>query len=140
MGERRGHEQLPQEKPVAWVPIPRGRRRGPAAETTRPPCSCQRRRVSVSTAQHTRMTSTPRAAGARFPSPLSQAPAGGRFSVLAASAIKRFYHSTAMLLPSGDLLVMGSEQSERGWVFPFRVQGLNKGLWLECPFAASCHR
>ncbi|KIZ02370.1 hypothetical protein MNEG_5589 [Monoraphidium neglectum] len=41
-----------------------------------------------------------------------KAPAGGRFSVLAASAIKRFYHSTAMLLPSGDLLVMGSEQND----------------------------
>lgn len=42
----------------------------------------------------------------------TQAPAGDRFGVLAASGIKRYYHSTAMLLPSGDLLVMGSEQSE----------------------------
>lgn len=39
-----------------------------------------------------------------------QAPAGGRYSVLAASPIERYYHSTALLLPSGDLLVMGSEQ------------------------------
>jgi len=44
---------------------------------------------------------------------MHQAPNGGRFTVLAASGIKRYYHSTAMLLPSGDVLVMGSEQG--GW-------------------------
>ncbi|KAI8465624.1 MAG: hypothetical protein J3K34DRAFT_525211 [Monoraphidium minutum] len=41
-----------------------------------------------------------------------KAPAGARFSVLAASPIERFYHSAALLLPSGDLLVVGSEQND----------------------------
>lgn len=44
--------------------------------------------------------------------PPTQAAKGDRFSVLAASTIKRYYHSTALLLPSGDVLVMGSEQSD----------------------------
>ncbi|GBF91347.1 hypothetical protein Rsub_04087, partial [Raphidocelis subcapitata] len=41
-----------------------------------------------------------------------QAAAGERFSVLASSPIKRYYHSTAMLLPTGDVLVAGSEQDD----------------------------
>ena len=52
-----------------------------------------------------------------LPIPLPQAwlydpsaPVGGRFKVMAASGIKRLYHSTAMLTPDGNVLVMGSEQ------------------------------
>ncbi len=40
------------------------------------------------------------------------APAGKRMKVLATSTIKRYYHSNALLLPSGDVWVAGSEQSE----------------------------
>lgn len=40
------------------------------------------------------------------------APAGARFKVMAATNIKRLYHSVAMLMPDGDVLVMGSEQGE----------------------------
>eukprot|EP00798_Chlamydomonas_sp_ICE-L_P029053 gene29053-32255_t len=42
------------------------------------------------------------------------APKGARYSCLAASNIKRFYHNTALLLPTGDVLVSGSEQDEPG--------------------------
>ena len=43
-------------------------------------------------------------------------PAGSRFKVMAASGIHRYYHSLALLLPDGDVLVMGSEQGEgRTW-------------------------
>lgn len=38
------------------------------------------------------------------------APAGGRFKRMASSNTKRLYHSTAMLMPDGNVLVMGSEQ------------------------------
>lgn len=38
-------------------------------------------------------------------------PRGQRFSVLAASSIYRLYHSVALLLPDGSVLVAGSEQS-----------------------------
>jgi hypothetical protein len=31
---------------------------------------------------------------------------------MAATNIKRLYHSVAMLMPDGDVLVMGSEQGE----------------------------
>jgi hypothetical protein len=41
------------------------------------------------------------------------APAGARFKVMATSPIKRLYHSVAMLLPHGSVLVAGSEQGER---------------------------
>ena len=37
-------------------------------------------------------------------------PAGSRITPLASSTIHRYYHSTAMLLPSGDVWVGGSEQ------------------------------
>jgi hypothetical protein len=37
------------------------------------------------------------------------APVGSRFRELASSAIHRFYHSNALLLPSGDVWVAGSE-------------------------------
>ncbi|KAI8468211.1 MAG: hypothetical protein J3K34DRAFT_523112 [Monoraphidium minutum] len=40
------------------------------------------------------------------------APAGQRFTVMAASPLKRLYHSTAMLMPDGNVLIMGSEQDE----------------------------
>lgn len=40
------------------------------------------------------------------------APAGSRFKRMASSTIKRLYHSTAMLMPDGNVLVMGSEQDE----------------------------
>jgi hypothetical protein len=33
---------------------------------------------------------------------------------MAASNIKRLYHSTALLTPDGSVLVMGSEQGARG--------------------------
>eukprot|EP00798_Chlamydomonas_sp_ICE-L_P029052 gene29052-32254_t len=42
------------------------------------------------------------------------APKGARYSCLAASNIKRFYHNAALLLPTGDVLVSGSEQDEPG--------------------------
>lgn len=38
------------------------------------------------------------------------APAGARFRLMASSPIKRLYHSTALLMPDGNVLVMGSEQ------------------------------
>ncbi len=38
-------------------------------------------------------------------------PNGSRFTVLAASSIYRLYHSVAMLLPDGSVLVAGSEES-----------------------------
>jgi hypothetical protein len=41
------------------------------------------------------------------------APEGARMSSLATSGIHRFYHSTALLLPSGDIWVAGSEQGAR---------------------------
>ena len=39
-------------------------------------------------------------------------PAGSRITPLATSRISRHYHSVAMLLPSGDVWVAGSEQGE----------------------------
>eukprot|EP00798_Chlamydomonas_sp_ICE-L_P029054 gene29054-32256_t len=42
------------------------------------------------------------------------APKGARYSCLAATNIKRFYHNAALLLPTGDVLVSGSEQDEPG--------------------------
>ena len=39
-------------------------------------------------------------------------PVGNRFSVLAASAIPRRYHSTALLLPDASVLITGSETGE----------------------------
>jgi hypothetical protein len=39
-------------------------------------------------------------------------PAGQRFTVLACSNIKRLYHSGAMLMPDGNVLVLGSEADE----------------------------
>ncbi|KAF6264287.1 hypothetical protein COO60DRAFT_1698359 [Scenedesmus sp. NREL 46B-D3] len=38
-----------------------------------------------------------------------KAPAGRRFTTLAATNINRYYHSTALLLPDASILVMGSE-------------------------------
>ncbi|KAF6264286.1 hypothetical protein COO60DRAFT_1660326 [Scenedesmus sp. NREL 46B-D3] len=38
-----------------------------------------------------------------------KAPAGSRFTTLAATNIDRYYHSTALLLPDASILVMGSE-------------------------------
>jgi len=40
------------------------------------------------------------------------APAGTRFKRMASSPFKRLYHSTALLMPDGNVLVMGSEQGE----------------------------
>lgn len=37
------------------------------------------------------------------------APQGARYKVLAASTVKRLYHSTASLMTSGEIVVMGSE-------------------------------
>jgi hypothetical protein len=39
-------------------------------------------------------------------------PVGRRITPLASSKIHRYYHSNALLLPSGDVWVAGSEQSE----------------------------
>jgi hypothetical protein len=39
---------------------------------------------------------------------------GARMTTLATSSIHRFYHSTALLLPSGDIWVAGSEQGAQG--------------------------
>jgi hypothetical protein len=41
------------------------------------------------------------------------APAGQRMTPLATSRISRHYHSVALLLPSGDVWVAGSEQGAR---------------------------
>ena len=84
------------------------------------PPSTPNRRGPVSTKPHTRTARIqskrrrpPREKKKKNATHNNQAPNGARFSVLAASGIKRLYHSTALLLPSGDLLVMGSEQSAR---------------------------
>lgn len=42
------------------------------------------------------------------------APAGQRYSCLAASPIPRYYHNSALLLPDGEVLVAGSEQGGCG--------------------------
>lgn len=39
-------------------------------------------------------------------------PAGGRITTLATSTIHRYYHSNAVLLPSGDVWIAGSEQAD----------------------------
>jgi hypothetical protein len=41
-----------------------------------------------------------------------EAPAGSRITTLASSGIHRYYHSNALLLPSGDIWVAGSEQAD----------------------------
>ena len=41
-----------------------------------------------------------------------EAPVNQRYTVLAASPIYRFYHSTALLLPDASVLIAGSEQTE----------------------------
>lgn len=41
-----------------------------------------------------------------------EAPSGQRISTLATSGIHRYYHSNALLLPSGDIWVAGSEQAD----------------------------
>jgi hypothetical protein len=41
------------------------------------------------------------------------APVNQRYTCLGASTIEREYHNVAILLPSGDVLVAGSEQGER---------------------------
>ena len=41
------------------------------------------------------------------------APLGQRYTCMAPSPIKRFYHNNALLLPTGDVLVGGSEQGEQ---------------------------
>jgi hypothetical protein len=45
-----------------------------------------------------------------------KAPAGSRFTTLAATNINRLYHSTALLLPDASVLVMGSEYGESRWM------------------------
>ena len=42
------------------------------------------------------------------------APLGQRYTCMAPSTIKRFYHNNAILLPTGDVLVAGSEQGMQG--------------------------
>ncbi len=48
------------------------------------------------------------------------APEGQRFTCLGASTIQRYYHNSAILLPSGDVLVAGGEQGppENYWCDP----------------------
>lgn len=42
----------------------------------------------------------------------AEAPLGKRMTTLASSTIHRYYHANALLLPSGDIWIAGSEQGE----------------------------
>jgi len=57
---------------------------------------------------------------------------GSRITPLASSNIHRYYHSTAMLLPSGDIWVGGSEQGECSGVAA-GVLGGRRGAVCEHP-------
>ena len=56
-----------------------------------------------------------------------EAPAGNRITTLASSKIHRYYHSTAMLLPSGDVWVGGSEQGALSSPVPFTARAWKSG-------------
>ena len=62
---------------------------------------------------------------------------GGRFRRLAASPIKRLYHSVALLLPDASVLVAGSEQgaASQGGVCRRRCFRLSSRVCLLCPLS-----
>jgi hypothetical protein len=66
-----------------------------------------------------------------------EAPAGKRITELASSRIHRYYHSNALLLPSGDVWVAGSELGKA--VRRARLQGgqqWGEGLKAAAPLRA----